>query len=282
MKTDMQAISLTENGLQLIKVPIPPDDPTWVGQRVVGELNIGCGTCNLCQRSLHKHCRQRQSLGIINRAGAFAEYLTLPIANLHPVPESVPDDQAIFCEPLAAAWQILEQIHIQPTTRVYVLGDGRLGLLVAQVLATTHCDLTILGRHPEKLAILQNQGISQTALVTPELDYENYPTADIVVEVTGAPSGFALARHLVRPGGTLVLKSTFANALDNFDISSLVVDEITVMGSRCGPFEPALRMLAKGNVAIKPLIHGRYPLADGVAALEFAAKRGVLKVLLST
>ena len=286
--TDLQLMAGYKGGYRGVlghefvgEVVAAPDDPAWIGQRVVGELNIGCGNCDLCERGLHKHCRQRQSLGIIRRDGAFAEYLTLPASNLHAVPDDLSDEEAVFCEPLAAALQILEQVQIRPDSKVYVLGDGRLGLLVAQVLAQTQCDLTIFGRHTDKLAILSEQGISQTVVVTPDMEGESCLAADIVVEVTGSPSGFAMAHRLVRPGGTLILKSTFASPLTMFDISSLVVDEITVMGSRCGPFAPALRMLARGDIAVKPLIHTRYSLDDGAAALEYAGSRGVLKVLLS-
>jgi len=286
--TDLQLVAGYKGGYRGIlghefvgEVTTAPDDPAWIGQRVVGELNIGCGNCDLCGQGLHKHCHQRQSLGIIRRDGAFAEYLTLPVTNLHAVPDVLSDAEAVFCEPLAAALQILEQVQIRPDSKVYVLGDGRLGLLVAQVLAQTQCDLTAFGRHSDKLSILNEQGISQTAVVRPDMKSESYPAADIVVEVTGSPSGFAMARGLVRPGGTLILKSTFASPLTAFDISSLVVDEIRVIGSRCGPFAPALRMLARGDIAVEPLIHGRYTLDDGVAALEYAGSPGVLKMLLS-
>lgn len=256
-----------------------PDAPEWVGRRVVGEINIGCGRCPLCARGLGKHCRGRESLGIIRRDGAFAEYLTLPVANLHPVPDAVRDDQAVFTEPLAAALEILEQVHIGPDSRVYLLGDGRLGLLIAQVLATTACGLTAIGRNPDKLAILRERGIS-TALLDDSLSQQlSDDPADVVVEATGSAAGFALARRLVRPAGTLVLKSTFAGGLPDFDISSLVVDEITLVGSRCGPFAPALRLLARNAIATDPLIHARYPLSQAVEALDHAARKGVVKVL---
>lgn len=261
-------------------VAAAPDAPAWIGRRVVGEINIGCGACELCRRGLGKHCRQRESLGIIRRDGAFAEYITLPVANLHAVPENVSDEQAVFAEPLAAALEILEQVHITPDSRVYLLGDGRLGLLVAQVLATTQCDLTVIGRNPPKLDILQQMGIHTVCSSAATLDRLAASPADMVVEATGSPDGFATARRLVRPMGTLVLKSTFAHGLPDFDISSLVVDEITLVGSRCGPFAPALRMLARGAVSVDPLIHARYPLAHAVDALAHAAKKGVLKVLI--
>ncbi len=259
----------------------------WLGRRVVGEINIGCGYCDLCRRGLGKHCRQRQTLGIIGRDGAFADYLTLPLANLHPVPSNVPDEQAVFTEPLAAALEILEQVHITPDSRVVQIGDGRLGLLVAQVLATTQCDLTVIGRNPEKLAILHDQGVVNTVLVgrgggaQDAFDALSARAADVVVDVTGSPAGFVHARRLVRPQGTLVLKSTFAEALPDFDVSSLVVDEITLVGSRCGPFTPALRMLQRRAVAVEPLIHARFSLDDAVEALDYAGRKGVLKVLIA-
>jgi threonine dehydrogenase-like Zn-dependent dehydrogenase len=255
--------------------------PAWIGRRVVGEINIGCGQCDLCGRGLGKHCRARQSLGIIGRDGAFADYLTLPLANLHVVPDDLTDEQAVFAEPVAAGLEILEQVHVKPTSRVFVIGDGRLGLLVAQVLATTGCDLTVLGHHPNKLAILAQLGIAQALLSSPERLAELWAQpADLVVEATGSPAGFDEARRLVRPQGTLVLKSTFAGALPAFDASSLVVDEITILGSRCGPFPAALYMLAQGRIRVRSLIHARFPLDDAVAALRHASRKGVLKVLI--
>jgi threonine dehydrogenase-like Zn-dependent dehydrogenase len=257
-----------------------PDAPEWIGRRVVGEINIGCGDCSLCRRGLGKHCRRRNSLGIINKDGALAEMLTLPIANLHVVPESVSDEEAVFTEPLAAALEILEQLHIEPQMKVYVLGGGKLGMLIAQVFALTGCDMTVVGRHEASLAMLAQWHHCTTLLSTPEnLVRLAQEGADVVVEATGSPDGFAQARQLVRPQGTLALKSTFARAPVALDLSQLVVDEITVVGSRCGPFAPALRLLESGHVRVLPLIHGCYSLKDGLAALEFAAQPGVLKVM---
>ncbi len=286
--TDLQLLAGYKGGYRGVvghefvgTVVAAPNHADWIGQRVAGELNIGCGECHLCRRGLDKHCRQRQSLGIIRRDGAFADFLTLPIANLHPLPHHLPDEHAVFVEPLAAALQLLEQCHVHQGQRVYVLGDGRLGLLVAQVLARTGCHLTALGRTPAKLGILAMRNIP-----TARTDDQEQMTqllahpADLVVEVTGSPDGFDLARRLVRPGGVLALKSTFANPLPAFDISSLVVDEITLVGSRCGPFAPAIRLLAEGAVVVDPLIHARFGLDNGIAALDYAARRGVLKVLI--
>lgn len=263
------------------EVVAAPDDPTWVGQRVAGEINIGCGVCTLCRRGLGKHCRTRQSLGIIGRDGAFADYFTLPLANLHRVPPQMDDETAVFAEPLAAALEIPTQVHLAPATRVLLIGDGRLGLLIAQVLARTGCDLTVMGRHAAKLDHLRRWRVGKTLLAQdapaqPGVD----DLVDVVVEATGSPGGFATARRWVRPGGTLVLKSTFAGEQPPLDLSTLVVDEVTVLGSRCGPFAPALRLLDSGQVEVKPLIEACYALDDAAAALDHAAQRGVLKVLI--
>ncbi|MCS6883647.1 MAG: zinc-binding dehydrogenase, partial [Chloroflexaceae bacterium] len=220
------------------------------------------------------HCDRRTVLGIVNRPGAFAEYLTLPVENLHAVPDAVSDEQAVFTEPLAAAFEILEQVHIGPGDTVYVVGDGKLGLLCAQALALTGCALTAIGKHAEKLALLERRGLR-----TATLNALPAQRADVVVECTGSPAGFELARRLTRPRGTLVLKSTYAGSL-TVDMSRLVVDEITVIGSRCGPFDRALRALASGEVEVTGLIHARYPLREAVEALAHARHPGVLKVLL--
>lgn len=257
-----------------------PDAPAWVGKRVVGEINIGCGACDLCRRGLGKHCRARQSIGIIGRDGAFAEWLTLPIANLHAVPAGVADEQAVFAEPLAAALEILEQVDITGDMRVVVLGDGRLGMLAAQVLALTGCDMLVVGRHADKLAQLANLQIA-TARSEDTASLRAWGRyADVVVEATGTPGGFAQAREIVRPGGTLVLKSTYAGRALPVNLSDLVVDEITVVGSRCGPFAPALRHLASGRVRTEMMVNACYGLDEGVAALAHAGRPGVLKVLI--
>jgi threonine dehydrogenase-like Zn-dependent dehydrogenase len=210
----------------------------------------------------------------VNRNGAFAEYLCLPIENLHRVPDNVPTDVATFTEPVAAALEIQQQVTVSPAERVLVVGDGKLGQLVAQTLAVTGCDLLVVGRHQEKLANLAARGI-QTGLEDGVADR----AFDLSVECTGNPAGFAIARRALRPRGTLVLKSTYAGQL-TFDASSLVVDEITLIGSRCGPFPAALDLLASGQMDVEPLIHARYPLSEGLAAFEQASTKGVLKVLL--
>jgi alcohol dehydrogenase len=245
-----------------------------IGQRVVGEINAYCGECVTCRRGDPTQCPHRTTLGIVQRDGTMADYFTLPLKLLYPVPDSVPDEWAVFTEPLAAACQILEQVHIRPTDRVVVLGDGKLGLLIAQVLQLTGCQLTVIGRHANKLAILAARGI-RTQLAD-EVTLE----ADIVVEATGSPSGFALARKILRPRGTLVLKSTYHGDI-NLNLSMVVVDEIKLIGSRCGPFAPALRLLEQRLVDVTPLIHDTFSLNDGLAAFEQATAPGVLKVLLA-
>lgn len=245
-----------------------------INQRVVGEINAVCGHCRFCRSGQPTHCENRTVLGIVNRHGAFAEYLCLPVENLHPVPENVPTDIATFTEPLAAALEIQQQVTFSRDDRVLVVGDGKLGLLVAQTLALTGCQLLVVGRHPDKLAHLEARGI-QTGLVDAVTDR----AFDISVECTGNPEGFAIAQRSLRPRGTLVLKSTYAGKL-SLDASALVVDEITLIGSRCGVFPPALKLLAEEKVDVKPLIHTSYPLTEALTAFETAQHRGVLKVLL--
>ncbi|MDJ0507917.1 MAG: alcohol dehydrogenase catalytic domain-containing protein [Crocosphaera sp.] len=246
-----------------------------INQRVVGEINAACGHCRFCVAGSPTHCENRTVLGIVNRNGAFADYLTLPIKNLHQVPNNVSNDEATFTEPLAAALEIQEQVKIAQNQRVLVVGDGKLGQLVAQTLALTGTDLLVIGRHPEKLAHLAARGI-KTGLET-EVTPRSF---DLAVECTGNPQGFDLARRSLCPRGILVLKSTYAGKL-TLDASSLVVDEITVIGSRCGPFAPALALLSNEKVDVKPLIQDSYPLEEGIKAFETAQRRGMLKVLLT-
>jgi threonine dehydrogenase-like Zn-dependent dehydrogenase len=245
-----------------------------LGRRVVGEINAACGSCSTCRRGLRRHCERRTVLGIAGRQGAFAEFLTLPVENLHRVPERLPDEAAVFTEPLAAALEVGEQVRVRRGDRVLVVGDGKLGQLVARSLALTGCDLRVAGHHREKLALLAAAGIRAVTAAASEPG-----SFDVAVECTGNAGGFAVARRALRPRGTLVLKSTYAGAL-TLDAASLVVDEITVVGSRCGPFRPALRLLAAGRVDPRPLVHARYALADALRAFEHAQRPGVLKVLL--
>jgi threonine dehydrogenase-like Zn-dependent dehydrogenase len=246
-----------------------------IGRRVVGEINAACGVCETCHAGRPTHCPNRTTLGIDRRAGTFADYTTLPFENLHPLPDAVSNDQAIFVEPLAAACEILEQVKIRSTNRVAVIGDGKLGLLCAQVLALTGCQMIVIGRHAEKLQVLQRRGIATTT--DPAVVEKG--SLDIVVEATGTPSGFATARELARPRGTIVLKSTYEGKALPVNLTLIVVDEITLIGSRCGPFAPAIRLLANKQIDVESLIQARFSLGDGVAAFERAAQKGTLKVL---
>jgi threonine dehydrogenase-like Zn-dependent dehydrogenase len=249
-------------------------DKTWLGTRVAGEINAACGTCEACQNGRRTHCENRTVLGIVNRHGVFAEYTSLPMENLHRVPDSVSDEMAVFTEPLAAALEIQEQISIRESDRVLLVGAGRLGQLIAQTLALTGCNLRVLARHPLQKDLLAARGIRVAA--EDEIQPHRW---DIVVEATGSPGGFDIARKAIRPRGTLVLKSTYkGNMRVNF--SSIVVDEVNIVGSRCGPFEPALRLLEERKVDPTPLIVEQFALKDALKAFERAAQPGVLKVLL--
>lgn len=250
-----------------------PDDPSRVGQRVVGEINLGCGECRLCRAGLGRHCRRREVVGIRGRGGAFAEYLVLPLKNLHPVPDNVPDEAAVFCEPLAAALEIREQAAISGEDSVLVIGAGRLGQLVARVVALSGCRLDVVARYPAQRILLANQGLSwmDEARVV-EDDY------DKAVEATGSPSGFELALRALRPRGVLLLKSTYKSDF-SFNPSRLVVDEITLTGSRCGPFPPALRLMEMGLCDPRDLISECLPLEQGIRAFELAGQKGMLKVI---
>lgn len=245
------------------------------GDRVVGEINVVCNHCEQCLNGRSTHCENRTVLGIVNRDGTFAEFTTLPIENLHRVPASVSDEMAVFTEPLAAALEIQEQINIKPTDRVLLIGAGRLGQLIAQTLALTGCDLRVVARHTRQQELLKARGIRNIA----EEDVERWRW-DVVVEATGSPGGFTLARQAVRPRGTLVLKSTYQGEM-NVNFSSIVVDEINIVGSRCGPFEPALRLMESKQVDPTVLIEDEFSLQDALKAFERAAQAGTLKVLLT-
>lgn len=244
------------------------------GKRVVGEINLSCGNCTYCKSGLRNHCPNRSVLGILGRDGAFADYVTLPIGNLHLVPDSVSDEEAVFVEPLAAAFEILEQIGIGAEDRVCVLGDGKLGLLTAQVVSLTGCALVVGGRHKEKLSVLERRGI-ETKLSSDITER----VFDCVIDCTGSPLGIESAMKLVRPKGTIVLKTTVAKR-DNIDMNTIIIDEITLVGSRCGPFEPAIQALKVKTVDVLPLISRTFPLSEGVEAFNFASGKGILKVLL--
>jgi len=255
------------------RVAAAPGAEQWQGRRVVGEINVSCGACAACTAGRRTHCERRTVVGIVGRNGTFAEYLTLPVANLYEVPDGVPDDAAVFTEPLAAALEIQEQVRVGPGDRVVVVGNGKLGNLVAQTLALTGCTLKVIGRNPARLALLAARGID-VGLAADLVGGR----ADVAVECTGNEEGLELARRVVRPRGTIVLKSTYRGRA-SLDVSRIVVDEITLVGSRCGPFAPALALLAEGRVDVAPLVHARFPLQDAVAAFAEAARPGVLKVL---
>lgn len=261
-------------GHEFVGEVVSAPDAAWVGQRVVGEINAVCGTCEACLNGRSTHCENRTVLGIADRNGVFAEYTSLPLKNLYRVPDSVPDEQAVFVEPLAAALEIQEQIKFQKTDRVLLIGAGRLGQLIAQTLALTGCDLHVVARSLPAQQLLAARGIK--VIADGDIQSQKW---DVVIEATGSTDGFTLARRAVRPRGTMVLKSTYKGDM-NVNISSIVVDEITVLGSRCGPFEPALRLLETREVDPSVLISDRYKLTDALKAFEKAAQPGVLKVLL--
>jgi threonine dehydrogenase-like Zn-dependent dehydrogenase len=255
-----------------------PGAPELVGRRVVGEINAGCGACVLCLAGDARHCPARTVLGIVGRDGAFAELLQLPAANLLPVPDEVPDERAVFTEPLAAACGITERVSVTRDARVAVIGDGKLGLLCAQALKVlTNASVTLVGRHPSKLDIARRRGVE--TLTTGELSSSHARAFDVTIEASGSPGGFETALKLLRPRGTLVLKSTFRGTTE-LNAAPVVVDEISIVGSRCGRFAPALELLARDAVETDALVNEEFPLSEGALALERAAAPGVLKVLI--
>ena len=262
-------------GHEFVGVVESAPDANWVGKRVVSSINIGCQTCTVCQKQGPEHCAERRVLGIHGHDGAFADYIAAPQRNLYEVPVSVPDEKAVFTEPLAAALRIREQVRVRPSARTAVIGPGRLGLLVAQVLNRTNVDITMLGRSERSLVLPESWGL-KTGLTSEFSDNQ----FDFVVEATGNAAGFAEALRLLRPLGMLVLKSTFAGESQKVDVTKIVVEEITVIGSRCGPFGLAVRLLEEGSIETDALVMGEYSLSDGLAAFEKAAQPGILKVLL--
>lgn len=254
------------------------DAPNLVGKRVVGEINAGCGNCELCLKGDSRHCPARTVLGIVGRDGAHAEFLSLPSKNLLEVPDEVSDIQAVFVEPLAAAFGITEQVRILPETKVAVIGDGKLGILCAQSLALKSENVALIGKHKEKLKIVENRNVEGILLEnTSKLNRQ----FDVVVEASGSESGFDLALNLIKPRGKLVLKSTFHGEA-KWQAWRVVVDEITIIGSRCGRFEPALELLKNKLIDVESLVSEEFKLEDGVKALETAAQKNVIKVILST
>lgn len=254
------------------------DAPQLIGKRVVGEINAGCGACELCKSGDARHCPQRTVLGIKGRDGAHAEFLTLPARNLYEVPDAVSNEQAVFVEPLAAAYGIGEQVEISSDTRVAVVGDGKLGNLCAQTLHLKSNRVVAVGKHKDKLSLLTKRNI-ETLFVDDALKMER--TFDVVVEASGSESGFDLALNLLKPRGKLVLKSTFSGKT-NLEMWRVVVEEVTIVGSRCGRFAPALRLLENKQLAVENLISETFNLSKGVEAISRAQEKGVMKILLST
>jgi threonine dehydrogenase-like Zn-dependent dehydrogenase len=257
-----------------------------IGKRVAGEINIGCGRCSYCRKQMQNHCPNRSVLGILNKDGVFAEYITLPLRNLHLLSDSILNEEAVFIEPLSAAFEITQQVHIMPCDRVCVLGDGKLGLLVGQVLSLIGCNLVVVGKHKEKLSILKKREI-KTRLIS---DFYNPPVPpllkggfekgfDVVIDCTGSPSGMEFALKIVKPKGKVIIKTTTANK-GQLDLNRVVVDEITLIGSRCGPFLQAIKAIEKRKVDVLPLINKIFPLEDGIKAFKYAFRRDVLKVIL--
>lgn len=263
-------------GHEFVGEVVQSDREELVGERVVGEINIVCGRCDLCVAGLSSHCRNRSVMGILNREGCFADFVRLPAANLHVVPRNVDNDQAVFVEPLAAAFQILKQVKLDGRKWVTILGDGKLGLLCAQVLRNSGCPVRMVGKHPEKLALCEKWGVRSRLLadISPRHDQ------DVVVDCTGSAEGMELAMEMVRPRGTIVLKSTAAKG-KAINLAPLVVDEIQVVGSRCGPFREAIRALAEKNIDVISLISRRMKIEQGIEAMQLASRAGILKVLLT-
>lgn len=260
----------------------------WLGRRVVGEINVACSEygfrppCLFCRRGLKTHCVRRTVLGIVAHDGAFAEYLALPLGNLHVVPSSVSDEQAVFVEPLAAACEILDQVNVSDFREAAILGDGKLAQLIARVLLTRIPRVVMYGKHGKKLALARRAGIEAKRVRGDASDLKRVKECfPLLVEATGAATGLALAQQLTEPRGTLVLKSTFHGAAP-VETWPIVVKELNVVGSRCGPFTKALALLRTGKIDPRPLITRTFPLADAPAAIRFAQKRGVLKVLLKS
>jgi threonine dehydrogenase-like Zn-dependent dehydrogenase len=262
-------------GHEFVGIVEKSDNPDLIGKRVVGEINAGCGVCESCTKGMERHCSNRTVLGILKRDGAFAEFLSLPEKNLHVLPDSVTDEQAVFVEPLAAAFEIKEQVKLESQWNVAVVGDGRLAQLILQVLKLSCPNTICFGKHLNKLASVEKLGI-KTKIGIESIDEQSF---DLIVEATGSNSGFADAMKLVRPRGTVILKSTIASK-ENLDLTPTVVNEITLIGSRCGLFKPALDALATGIVSVDGMIDSTFPLEKFQEAIEYAKKSDTLKVFL--
>ena len=256
---------------------INDEDKSLLGKRVTAEISYGCNNpeCEWCAVKNYRHCPDRHTLGIWRKDGCFAEYVTMPLNVLFEIPENVEDEQAVFVEPLAAACEITEQLHIQPIQRVVVLGDGKLGLTTALTLSAQGLDVTLIGKHQNKLDIAKNQGVKTQLLQDTKI--ENI--YDVVVEATGSVSGFETSLSLVKPRGVLVLKSTIATGKE-LNLAPIVINEITVLGSRCGQFPPALNLLAKHRIDFKPFISAVYSIDDAIEAFEANKSKETLKVLI--
>lgn len=254
---------------------INASDKSLLGKRVVAEINIGCRKCKWCDCGFYSHCPDRRTLGINGKNGCFAEYFTVPLEVLHEVPFNISDEQAVFVEPLAAALEIGQQLHIKPDDKVLVLGDGKLGIIIALALGSQNIDTTLVGKHQSNLNIALSQGVKTVLLH----DIKTERAWDVVVEATGSISGFETAMALVKPRGNLVLKSTTA-AGKELNLAPIVINEITVLGSRCGPFTPALRLLETGKVDFTPMISGTYTIDMAIEAFNRSKEKGVLKIII--
>jgi threonine dehydrogenase-like Zn-dependent dehydrogenase len=261
-------------GHEFVGVVEESDNPLLTGKRVVGEINCVCGTCENCSAGMYRHCSRRTVLGISGKDGAFAEYLVLPERNLCPVPDAVSNEEAVFVEPLAACFRILEQTAVKKDHTVLVLGDGRLGLLCSQVLQTAQCRVTLIGRHREKLSLVDGLGI-KTGLIDDSIGQQLF---DMSVDCTGSPDGIAFALQATKPQGTIVIKTTTA-APRGLDLNSVVVNEIRLLGSRCGPFPPALRALEQKKIRVAPLISHIIDFDKALAGFRAATQKGALKIL---
>ncbi len=250
-------------GHEFVGTVVGPLGTEFLGQRVVGEINCPCGDCELCRRGLGKHCRSRTVLGIAGRDGCFADYVDLPETNLHAVPDAICDEAAVFTEPLSAALNVLQETHVRSEDRVAIVGDGKLGILTAQALALTGADVTVVGRHPERATLIDAVG-SPIPIVT---EVEAGTDYDVAVDASGSVDGLTTALSLVRPGGTVVMKTTVAGE-HALDLAPLVIDEIKLVGNRCGPFGPALRLLESGFINPEPLIEKRIKPEEAVAMVE--------------
>jgi threonine dehydrogenase-like Zn-dependent dehydrogenase len=262
-------------GHEFVGLVLDAPDNRWIGQRVVGEINLFCGTCDLCARGETKHCPSRQVLGIAGKNGAFAEYLTLPTQNLHILPETVSTKSGVFTEPLAAALQVLEQVRLVRDDRILVLGDGKLGLLIARVLALYTASVFCVGKHKRNLGLLRKSGIH--TCMKGEILESGFP---LVIEATGNEEGLKTALQMVMPGGIVVLKSTYRGA-SCFDVSKVVVNEIHLIGSRCGPFPEAIKLLEDKKIEVEDIIDGDFPLGHALKAFDLTGRPGTLKVLLT-